>query len=79
MIVVGALAGWLAAPALAGWKLNSTTTASIAYNQGITFDPSVDTAGDPSARRRSHADAPDRRRDRTADSTRCAASSAGWS
>ena len=38
MMVVGALAGWLAAPALAGWKLNSTSRASVAYNQGITFD-----------------------------------------
>jgi hypothetical protein len=50
MIVVGALAGWLAAPALAGWKLNSTTTASAAYNQGITFDPSLDASVDPTAR-----------------------------
>jgi hypothetical protein len=50
MIVVGALAGWLAAPALAGWKLNSTTRASIAYNQGITFDPSLDASVDPTAR-----------------------------
>ena len=33
-----AIAGWGAAPALAGWRPSSTTTASIAYNQGITFD-----------------------------------------
>ena len=35
--VVAALAGWLAAPALAGWNLNGTSSASVAYNQGITF------------------------------------------
>ena len=40
LIVAGSLgAGWLASPALAGWKLNSTSKASIAYNQGIAFDP----------------------------------------
>ncbi len=38
MVIVGVLAGWLAAPALAGWTLSSTSTASVAYNQGITFD-----------------------------------------
>jgi hypothetical protein len=37
LILVGMLAGLLAAPALA-WKLASTSTTSIAYNQGITFD-----------------------------------------
>jgi hypothetical protein len=41
MLVVGAVAGWLASPALAEWKLGSTTTASIAYNQGITFDQAL--------------------------------------
>ncbi len=40
-MVVGALVGWLPAPALAGWKLNTTSRASIAYNQGITFDPAL--------------------------------------
>ena len=35
---VGVLAGWLGTPALADWKLNSTSRASTAYNQGITFD-----------------------------------------
>ena len=38
LIGVGVLAGWLATSALADWKLNSTTRASVAYNQGITFD-----------------------------------------
>jgi hypothetical protein len=37
--LVGVLIGWQAAPAFAGWKLNSTRTTSVAYNQGITFDP----------------------------------------
>ena len=41
MLIVGAVAGWFASPALAGWKLNSTTTASIAYNQGVTFDQAL--------------------------------------
>jgi hypothetical protein len=36
--MVGVLVGWHAAPALAGWQLNSTSTASVAYNQGVTFD-----------------------------------------
>jgi hypothetical protein len=30
---------WSASPAWAGWHLSATTTASIAYNQGIAFDP----------------------------------------
>lgn len=38
LMIVGVLAGWLAAPALADWKLSSTSTASVAYNQGVTFD-----------------------------------------
>ncbi len=38
LIVVGALAGWQAAPALAGWRLAGTTTTSVAYNEGVTFD-----------------------------------------
>ncbi|HET6869676.1 MAG TPA: PASTA domain-containing protein [Solirubrobacteraceae bacterium] len=38
LAIVGVLAGWLAAPALADWKLNSTSTTSVAYNQGMTFD-----------------------------------------
>lgn len=41
MLIVGAVAGWLPSPALAGWKLGSTTTASIAYNQGISFDQAL--------------------------------------
>jgi hypothetical protein len=36
--LASALAGWLAAPTLAAWRLNSTNAASIAYNQGIAFD-----------------------------------------
>lgn len=39
--VVAVLAGWHAAPALAGWTLASTTTASIQYNQGVTFDQAL--------------------------------------
>ena len=38
LMVAGTLAGWVASPALAGWKLNSTSRASVAYNQGIAFD-----------------------------------------
>jgi hypothetical protein len=38
LMIVGVLAGWFAAPALADWKLNSTSAASVAYNQGVTFD-----------------------------------------
>ena len=38
LMIVGVVAGWLAAPALADWKLNSTSVTSVAYNQGITFD-----------------------------------------
>ncbi len=34
-----ATAGWGAAPALAGWRQNAVTRSSIAYNQGISFDP----------------------------------------
>jgi hypothetical protein len=41
LAVVGLLVGWHAAPALAGWKLASTTTASAAYNEGITFDQAL--------------------------------------
>jgi hypothetical protein len=41
VIVVGALVGWQAAPALAGWNLASTSTASAAYNEGITFDQAL--------------------------------------
>lgn len=37
LMVVAALAGWLAEPALAGWSLNGTSAASVAYNQGMTF------------------------------------------
>ena len=37
-LTIVAIAGWGAAPALAGWRSSTTTTASIAYNQGITFD-----------------------------------------
>jgi hypothetical protein len=37
IILVEALTGLLASPALA-WRLASTSTASIAYNQGIGFD-----------------------------------------
>jgi hypothetical protein len=35
------LMGWQAAPAFAGWKLNSTSTTSVAYNQGIAFDQAL--------------------------------------
>lgn len=38
LIGVGVLVGWLATPALADWGLNSTSGASVAYNQGMTFD-----------------------------------------
>jgi hypothetical protein len=34
-----ATAGWGAAPALAGWRPSAVTRSSIAYNQGISFDP----------------------------------------
>jgi hypothetical protein len=37
-LTLTAIASWSAAPALAGWRPSTTTTASIAYNQGITFD-----------------------------------------
>ena len=37
--VIAMTAGWGAAPALAGWRHADTTTASIAYNNGLTFDP----------------------------------------
>lgn len=40
VIVVGALAGLQAAPAVAGWSGAGTTSTSVAYNQGITFDQS---------------------------------------
>jgi hypothetical protein len=39
VVTVVALAGWGAAPAVAGWRPSGLTPASIAYNQGITFDP----------------------------------------
>jgi hypothetical protein len=38
LAVVGMVAGWLAAPALADWQLKTSSTTSVAYNQGITFD-----------------------------------------
>lgn len=38
VLFVSAVAGWSAAPAVAGWRLARTTTASLSYNQGITFD-----------------------------------------
>jgi hypothetical protein len=41
LIVVGVLVGWQAAPALAGWKLASTSTTSVAYNEGIAFDQAL--------------------------------------
>jgi hypothetical protein len=41
VIVVGALVGWQAAPAMAGWRLANTSTASVAYNQGVTFDQTL--------------------------------------
>jgi hypothetical protein len=37
-LTIMAIAGWCAAPALAGWRSSTTTTASIAYNQGIAVD-----------------------------------------
>ena len=33
--------GWQASPAFAGWKLSSTCTASVAYNQGVAFDQAL--------------------------------------
>jgi hypothetical protein len=39
VVAVVALAGWCAAPAVAGWRPSALTPTSIAYNQGITFDP----------------------------------------
>jgi hypothetical protein len=36
---ISATLAWAAAPALQRWRVTNTTTASIAYNQGITFDP----------------------------------------
>ena len=39
VVAVIALAGWGAAPAAAGWRPSAMTPASIAYNQGISFDP----------------------------------------
>lgn len=41
LTVVGMLMGWQAAPAFAGWKLNSTTWTNVAYNQGIAFDQTL--------------------------------------
>jgi hypothetical protein len=41
VLVVGLLAGWQAAPAVAGWRLASTSTARVTYNQGITFDQAL--------------------------------------
>ena len=38
LAVVVVAAGWGAAPALAGWRASNPTTASIAYNQGVSFD-----------------------------------------
>ena len=40
-LTITVIASWGAAPALAGWRANTTTTASIAYNQGITFDQAL--------------------------------------
>ena len=39
VVAVVALAGWGAAPAVAAWHPSALTPTSIAYNQGITFDP----------------------------------------
>jgi hypothetical protein len=39
-MAVGAVAGRDAAPAVASWQPSAVTTTSIAYNQGIAFDPS---------------------------------------
>lgn len=41
LTVVGVLMGWQAAPAFAGWQLNSTRMTSVAYNQGIAFDQAL--------------------------------------
>jgi hypothetical protein len=35
-------AGWSAAPAMAGWRASNVTAASIAYNQGVSFDSAHD-------------------------------------
>lgn len=39
--VLGVLVGWQAAPAFASWDLESTRTTSVAYNQGVAFDPAL--------------------------------------
>lgn len=41
LAVVGVLMGWQAAPAFASWSLTSTRTASVAYNEGVAFDPAL--------------------------------------
>jgi hypothetical protein len=41
MALLGVIAAWLAPPAFAAWQLKSTTTASIAYNEGIAFDQAL--------------------------------------
>ena len=37
-LTIAAWTGWGAASARAGWRQSNTTTASVAYNQGIAFD-----------------------------------------
>jgi hypothetical protein len=39
ILAIAALAGLLAEPAFAGWRLSRVSRIPIAYNQGITFDP----------------------------------------
>jgi hypothetical protein len=38
LVLIAVTFGWGAAAAMAGWRASSTTRASIAYNNGITFD-----------------------------------------
>jgi hypothetical protein len=38
-VIIAVTAGWGAAPARAEWRLGATTRASIAFNNGIAFDP----------------------------------------
>jgi hypothetical protein len=38
-LAIAAVLAWAATPAFAGWRSSTSTTVSLAYNQGITFDP----------------------------------------
>jgi hypothetical protein len=39
LLVIATTAAWAATPARAGWRASAETRASVAYNNGITFDP----------------------------------------